>query len=446
MSAPIGVVPELLPAVPAAPPSASGDNGEAFADAISGALVPQSGTGSRPAAGSGADGKPADDPHDANSAPADATAGAAAGAQALLAVLAAVPPAPQPAGPPSGNGTAVDEQPIEAPGASAAGTSRLSAAPGSPAQPDPGLPALRRPAEPAGELATQPATPSGADPAATPAADPATMPGADPATTPASLLRADPAGLPGAFGTAAAGVAPAPSSGPRSRPAPNATKPLMDRAQPAVPTGAIGASSAGTAAETPGRASAAEGPGSPTAGRHRAGPALPQADFAAAPAVATAFRPAPVDETVLTPATRNVDLPTAQPALGAALGRLRSRADGTHELSVALHPAELGQVGISATVRDGTLTVTVACADHAAREAVRAALPTLHDDLARAGFTGVDVAFSDRGGQPDSQPAQPGDGWPGRDARADGRDQHPAGLDATPRRRPVHDAALDRWL
>jgi flagellar hook-length control protein FliK len=135
--------------------------------------------------------------------------------------------------------------------------------------------------------------------------------------------------------------------------------------------------------------------------------------------------------------------PDAQPTLSASLGRLRHRGDGTTELTVALHPAELGSVGITATVRDGLLTVTVACADRAAHDAVAAALPTLRHDLAAAGFTGVDVAFGDRGPQPDPQHnPEPGDPpHPAADHPADPAPPRPA----TPARPPA-DRGLDRWL
>jgi flagellar hook-length control protein FliK len=79
----------------------------------------------------------------------------------------------------------------------------------------------------------------------------------------------------------------------------------------------------------------------------------------------------------------------AQPNLVNTLAKLRART-GTHELEVQLHPAELGAVRVTASVQDGALTVTVACADGAARDAVTAALPHLHSELVHA-FNSLDV-------------------------------------------------------
>ncbi|HZC72951.1 MAG TPA: flagellar hook-length control protein FliK [Jatrophihabitans sp.] len=139
-----------------------------------------------------------------------------------------------------------------------------------------------------------------------------------------------------------------------------------------------------------------------------------------------------------------VRTPDAQPVLSAALARLRSRADGTHELTVALHPAELGQVDVVAKVRDGVLTVTLSCADDAAHDAVRAALPNLHTDLAQAGFAGVDVTVDNGAAQPDPRAAQ------GNANSATHASAESARPDTTPvrelRRRPSSNAALDRWL
>jgi flagellar hook-length control protein FliK len=74
--------------------------------------------------------------------------------------------------------------------------------------------------------------------------------------------------------------------------------------------------------------------------------------------------------------------PVAQPELEAALTRLRTRASGTHELTVQLHPADLGAVRVVAVLSGDDLDVTVLCADHAAQQAVAAAIPALHDRLA----------------------------------------------------------------
>ena len=100
---------------------------------------------------------------------------------------------------------------------------------------------------------------------------------------------------------------------------------------------------------------------------------------------------------------------------------MRGKGDGTHQISVQLHPAELGAVQVTALIRNGELTVTVACADESARQAVIAALPTLHHQLSGAlanvdvthgSSTGVNVSV---GHQAEQQ---------SRDSRAGGEPEH----------------------
>jgi hypothetical protein len=180
---------------------------------------------------------------------------------------------------------------------------------------------------------------------------------------------------------------------------------------------------------------------------------------AVAPLPATS---APAPAPPAAPAQQAAELtPSTQPGLGVALGRLRARADGTHQLTVALHPAELGSVAVTATVRDGTLTVTVTCADRAAHDAVAAALPLLHRDLAGHGFTALtlDAVAADVGahggahGEAHSGAAQHGDDHGGRwhsgaaseRTRRDGADA-PDSWAAPAARRTSRDTALDRLL
>ena len=183
----------------------------------------------------------------------------------------------------------------------------------------------------------------------------------------------------------------------------------------------------------------------PATTEHAAQPASQQPDAVVPlPAPAVELRTSAVDRPA-DPSPASVQIPPEQPVLGLELARLRNRGDGTHELTVSLHPAELGQVGVTATVRDGALTVTVACADHVAHDAVRAALPTLHHELQRAGFTGVDVALDHRGAQPDRRAAHPQPDLP--DLPASAKEHAEAATDAARlRRRPSSDVALDRWL
>lgn len=158
------------------------------------------------------------------------------------------------------------------------------------------------------------------------------------------------------------------------------------------------------------------------------------APAAAVPAAAAPAADAPADAPAV------VDVP--QPALASALGTLRRHGDGSHELTVALHPAELGSVGVTATVRDGAITISVTCTQLGAHAAVDAALPSLRHELAQAGFTAVDVTVTggDRDGKtPTPHHEQPGATPTDRPDRAD---------DAAPRpaRRLARSTALDRLL
>ncbi|MGH8959611.1 MAG: flagellar hook-length control protein FliK [Jatrophihabitantaceae bacterium] len=187
----------------------------------------------------------------------------------------------------------------------------------------------------------------------------------------------------------------------------------------------------------------------PLGSDHDGGTAAPSAQLppGLAPVAAAPATAAPVAVAPTTPAPTQTPAGSAlvdqQPTLTASLARLRSLGDGSHELSVQLHPAELGAVNVSATIRDGQLTVTVACADTAARAAVTAALPVLHQQLSSAGFGGVDVQF----GGPSQDRGQAQQDQAPRQDRAD-LPREPAQPDPAPRtpRRTTRDTALDRLL
>lgn len=66
--------------------------------------------------------------------------------------------------------------------------------------------------------------------------------------------------------------------------------------------------------------------------------------------------------------------------------RLVARGDGTHRLTLRLHPADLGEVKVILTVKDNTVDVTLS-AGPAAREALRDGSPQLRALLELAGAT-----------------------------------------------------------
>jgi flagellar hook-length control protein FliK len=193
-------------------------------------------------------------------------------------------------------------------------------------------------------------------------------------------------------------------------------------------------------------------PAEPTApARHGSANTNPDYSSVAA-AVPTASMPAstPLATTAAPVATRADGL-SAQPGLAAAFATLRTAPNGAVSLNVALHPADLGAVQVHATFHDGTLNVTVACADDAARQAVTAALPDLREQLGHAAQIDVhigDGALSQNsgGGQapPDGQVVDYGQRGP---TRSSGGDSH-APPDPSNSRRPDGggDRGLDRWM
>lgn len=288
----------------------------------------------------------------------------------------------------------------------------------------------------------------------------ATVPATLPATLPATSSAASGSRAGSALGSSSMGSASALTPDPGS---PAAGVTLLDRASaalaPVVPAGsapqpsALGESGPGEFGEG-GRGEGGRGEasaGSAQFGWVAAAPVL-------SPSTVVSPSPAP------TPPPSAAAPPDPQPELVATLSRLRARGDGSHELSVQLHPAELGAVTVSAVIGNGQLTVTLACADEAARAAVTAALPALHHQLSNAGLGGVDVRFGGPpngrqeppAGQPDAEPGP--DGRPGRDGppthqpRTHQPPIHPLSTHATPThqshaaRRSASPWALDRLL
>ncbi|MGH3444476.1 MAG: flagellar hook-length control protein FliK, partial [Nocardioidaceae bacterium] len=68
------------------------------------------------------------------------------------------------------------------------------------------------------------------------------------------------------------------------------------------------------------------------------------------------------------------------------VNRLISRGDGTHRITLRLHPADLGEVRVTVTVRADKVDVTLA-AGQAARHALAAGSAQLRGLLADAGHT-----------------------------------------------------------
>ncbi|OIQ82610.1 flagellar hook-length control protein [mine drainage metagenome] len=78
---------------------------------------------------------------------------------------------------------------------------------------------------------------------------------------------------------------------------------------------------------------------------------------------------------------------------------LRHQPDGTHQITVVLHPAELGQVQVMVELRNGTVQLQLSGAHEAARAVLYDALPQLRRELTDAGLTvgSADVMSQDFG-------------------------------------------------
>jgi flagellar hook-length control protein FliK len=109
-------------------------------------------------------------------------------------------------------------------------------------------------------------------------------------------------------------------------------------------------------------------------------PAAHAVDATPLAAMASVLAPQPAAP-VSTPSASTVVAPTVQPELTNTLMQVRSTGKSVNEMTINLHPLDLGAVRVTASMHAGQMTVTVACADESARQAVIAALPNLHNEL-----------------------------------------------------------------
>lgn len=81
------------------------------------------------------------------------------------------------------------------------------------------------------------------------------------------------------------------------------------------------------------------------------------------------------------------------------VAELRHGPDGTHQITVALHPADLGQVQVVVEFKNGVVHVQLAGSHDAAREALSGALPQLRRELTDSGLSvgRTDVLSQDAG-------------------------------------------------
>ena len=149
--------------------------------------------------------------------------------------------------------------------------------------------------------------------------------------------------------------------------------------------------------------------------------ALAAVTEAAAPApVVTPPTATPVDPTAAADAAAmaELDVPTPPQQIAEALRDVRRMADGSHRLSLQLHPEELGVVQLEVAVRDGQLHLRAATELDSTRRLLNASLPELREQLTDAGVTagslevGAETAGGDRSAR-DGAPATVRSGFDG---------------------------------
>ncbi|WP_181642585.1 flagellar hook-length control protein FliK, partial [Nocardioides massiliensis] len=128
-----------------------------------------------------------------------------------------------------------------------------------------------------------------------------------------------------------------------------------------------------------------------------AGIALPALNAAATPGAA------PVEAG---PATNGSVADQVSRVLDAEVARVVQRGDGTHRISLTLHPASLGQVQVTLTVRAGALTVTLAAGPEA-QAALGADGAELHRLLGRAVSGPTEIVVQQLPGSPSSAQPEP---------------------------------------
>ncbi|HEV2886342.1 MAG TPA: flagellar hook-length control protein FliK, partial [Jatrophihabitans sp.] len=348
------------------------------------------------------------------------------------------------------------------PSIATAGTSSIATAPGNPgtASTPPGAvtPGAATPADP-----STPGTPPVTMPLPVSAVQPAvvTLPG-----TAAAVART--AGAAKAIDTAGTGAAKAaevstPSGsgvadgGLRTENLPATHAPNHRPARGPVSRTSAAEPAAVAAPATPGSglvidtASGATQAGIPTAQAGIAQPAIPAAQLAGGGQPVAA---GPGSEQVHRyPAT---DLPLASQVAGPVLS-LRARGDGSHQLIVALHPAELGPVNVHVRIEGDLMTIQLASTSETAHDTLRDALPQLRSELQAAGLSTASLSLDLSSGGPGgfagsgafADPRQAA-GAPNQAARlVPAGDQNPV----PPRHRTSGDrvgtqssSGLDRWL
>jgi flagellar hook-length control protein FliK len=126
--------------------------------------------------------------------------------------------------------------------------------------------------------------------------------------------------------------------------------------------------------------------------------AVPAPDPTAPAGIAAVPQPAATAQPVAPgrdpePAPRHpAELPVASQVAGPVLA-LRARGDGSHQLIVALHPAELGPVNVHVRIAGDAMTISLASSSDVAHDTLRDALPQLRAELQSAGLGAASLSL-----------------------------------------------------
>ena len=138
---------------------------------------------------------------------------------------------------------------------------------------------------------------------------------------------------------------------------------------------------------------------------------------------------APAEMPAAPPATADLDAPPPAQQLAEALRDVRRMSDGSHRLSLQLHPEELGAVQLEVAVRDGQLHLRAVAETDSTRRLLAASIPELREQLTDAGVSAGSLEVGAESAA-DHQRADAGDDSPTRgdqpsEGRADGPTDHP---------------------
>jgi flagellar hook-length control protein FliK len=145
------------------------------------------------------------------------------------------------------------------------------------------------------------------------------------------------------------------------------------------------------------------------------------------------------------PAGQQQAAPQVSHQLAAPVLSLRTAGNGSHQLTIALHPAELGPVNVHVRILGDSMSIQLASTSEGAHDALREALPQLRQELQAAGLPSVDLSL-DLGGAPSGgQHAQTGAEQQAPSYRANQPVEQPI---RAPRRptATTTESGLDRWL